>query len=760
MNDKLQRLTKVLEPVPAPRPPRTQAGSFSSPVSVPLSAEEPELGDAPALRDYWRVVHSHRFVVYTTLVLGLASAAAYNYIRTPTYLATATLQIDREQAGAARVSDRPYTELPEAPDYLETQYKVLRSRTLAKQVIAALDLAELPELAYSLKPEDLTAYTATVHPVVLEQFLDRIAVRPSKGTRLVNVSFESVDAELAPRVVNTLAESFVQHNLQSRWNATQKASVWLEEQLAELEEKLQTSETTLQDYAAAHSILFVEERKEITTEKLAHIEEELTRAESDRVRKQSLAMLVEDAVRRGANLPGSLSSETYTDLSAQLADLRRERSRLLVTFAPAYPSVRRAENEIESLAAALAGERQRLLDGVREEYEIARTREELLTKSALAQRLKVNRVGNDFIQYTILRRDAETNRELYEGLLQRLKEAGVAAGLRASNIAVLDPAEFPEQPFRPRKLVNLSVGLLGGLLFGVALAFVREHMDTGVRTPEEVERMTGLALLAVVPRTRGKHDDKKLNTQPANDPESPGLMRWEPEQILSEAYRSLRSSVLLGWDESMKRILLTSAQPQEGKTTLSLNLACSLAQLGRRVLLIDADMRRPDCARQLGLEPSNGLSEFLRGKAELDEVIQPTAIAGLSLLPSGESTTAASDLLYSPRLPAMLSEVGERYDHVVIDSPPSLALSDSRTISRLVEGVVLVVSDKTERGSLLRVKQMLDDAGAPFLGFVMNRIDLDHLDYGHYRNYGYYYSHPKEGEKKRRRKSSSKDRAA
>jgi len=215
----------------------------------------------------------------------------------------------------------------------------------------------------------------------------------------------------------------------------------------------------------------------------------------------------------------------------------------------------------------------------------------------------------------------------------------------------------------------------------------------------------------------------------------------------------LRSSVLLGWDESMRRILLTSSQPQEGKTTISLNLACSLAQLGRRVVLIDADMRRPDCARQLGVEPGKGLSEYLQGEAELDEAVRPTAVPGLSLLASGASTRAAADLLYSPRLAIALRELGERYDHVVIDSPPSLGLSDARTIGRMVEGVVLVVSDKTDRNGLARTKQTFDEAGVRLLGFVMNRVSLDGPDYGHY-GYGYYYTSSNEP------KRSSSRRAA
>lgn len=753
MNDKLQRLTQALEPTFRKQGPQTIAPTYS--------VEEPDLAEGQALRDYWKIVHSHRWLLATTVLLGLLAAGGYNYVVTPTYRATATLQIDREQPGAGQVGDRDVREPMEQPDYLETQYKVLKSRTLSRQVIDQLGMSERRELAYSLEPEELADYAGETHPVVVEEFQERLTIRPSKGTRLVDVSYESIDRELAAEVVNTLSDAFIEHNLQARWNATQKASVWLEEQLAELAAKLQASESALRDYAFDHSILFVEERKDVTTEKLSQMEQELTRAQADRVEKQSLAMLAEDAVRKDAPLPGSLTSEAFRELTAQLAELERERSRLLVTFAPGYPSVARIQKEIESLEAAITREKDRVLSGVREEFQVAENRESLLADSVAKQRAAVNRISDDFIQYDILKRDAETNRQLYEGLLQRLKEAGIAAGLRASNIAVLDPAESPNQPYRPRKLINFGFGMLGGLLFGVVLAFAREHLDVNVRTPEEVERLTGLGLLALIPRTPGKRDDQKVLTRPGDDPDNPGLVRWEPEAALSEAYRTLRSSVLLGLDDSMKRILLTSAQPQEGKTTLSLNLACSLAQLGRSVLVIDADMRRPDCDRQLGVEAETGLSEYLRGEVALDGLIQPTAVPGLSLLPSGRSTSTASDLLYSPRLPGLLSEMGERYDHVVVDSPPSLALSDARTIARLVEGVILVVSDKTERGSLIRTKQSFDDAGVPFLGFVMNRVNLDYLDYGHYRNYGYYYSYAETGERKRKGgRERREDRAA
>ena len=473
-------------------------------------------------------------------------------------------------------------------------------------------------------------------------------------------------------------------------------------------------------------------------------------------------MLAEDALARGREPPGSLTSKTYRRIEAELTELRQDYSQLMVTFAPGYPKVRRVRRQIDELEQALQVEQERIFSGVSESFQLAVQRERLLEDEVVRQRGLVNRLSDDFIAYDILKRDAETNRQLYEGLLQRLKEAGISAGLRASNIAVLDVAEAPDEPYRPKKLYNLSMALLAGLALGVALGFVQEHMDTVVRTPEEVEGLTGLSLLAVVPRSRRKDAPKVATTEPEQVPAvrrtiaAPPLngtptrsldaghgrpVQWNPDPGLSEAYRALRTSVLLGWDETMRRTLVTSSQPQEGKTTVSLNLACSLAQLGRPTLLMDADMRRPNCAKQLSVNPEYGLSDYLQGLAEFEQVVGQTPIKDLSLIAAGRFHSTASDLLYSPRLALLLQRAGERFQHVVIDSPPSLVLSDARTISRLVEGVILVVSDETDRGALSRTKQTFDEAGVRFLGFVMNRIDIDHLDYGYYRNYGYYYSY-------------------
>jgi capsular exopolysaccharide synthesis family protein len=345
-------------------------------------------------------------------------------------------------------------------------------------------------------------------------------------------------------------------------------------------------------------------------------------------------------------------------------------------------------------------------------------------------------------------------------------------------------------------------------VLGVVLAFGAEHLNTRVRTPDEVERLTGLDLLAVLPRRNAVRGNLRARLRIARGgvsvslerPRRPGAVLgplaeagngaahrgrqpaaagatvrieageagaggaggpsliparsaatgngrppaprvWDAEAGLSEAYRTLRSSILLGWEGGLRRLLITSSQPQEGKTTVSLNLACSLAQLERRVLLIDADMRRPNCARQLGVEARHGLSAYLRGAVEFDALLAATPVDHLSLIHAGSAEAFASDLLCSPRLAELLDEAARRFDHVIIDSPPSLVLSDARTISRLVEGVILVVSDETDRGALLRTKQTLDDAGVRLVGFVMNRVNLADLDYGYYRHYGYYYAY-------------------
>ena len=859
MDNQLEKLTAALAPT---RPPRAIA---SAPATTLLEFPEPAGGFS--LRDFWRLLQARRGVVTATILASLVAAAVYNYWKTPTYLAAVSIQIDREQPNIARL-DEELSRLPERPDYIETQYKVLKSRTLARRVIERLDLAGVPELTRGLRPwpaDRPAPYDGAggVDPRLVDAFLARLRVEPGKGTRLVSVSFESEDPKLAPAAANSLAEEYIEHNLEAKWNATQKASGWLQQQLASLQDALEASETELHEYAAKHSILFVEERKDITTEKLARLENELTVAQSERIEKQSLALLTEAAVRGGPGLPAQLTSSALQELRNKRIDLRQERQNLLVSFGPSYPRVVRVEREIEEVERSIQEENQRLLSRVREEFQLAQGREALLLEAVGRQRGLVNLLSDDFIQYDILKREAESNRQLYEGLLQRLKEAGVSAGLRASNVAVLDPAEVPERPYRPRPLVNLLFALLSGSVLGVVFAFAADHLNTRVRTPDEVERLTGLDLLAVLPRRKavgGKvrarlriargalsvsiakskqsgavlgplteaagatshyvcgssaagtnGSDRQIDrglgmgTAASNDagaaaeiaagdrihsihggsidgpsidgetnlavagalqngaaaPEAGRSMSpfpplrgssgsnshaaaprvWDAEAGLSEAYRTLRSSILLGWEGGLRRLLITSSQPQEGKTTVSLNLACSLAQLGRNVLLIDADMRRPNCARQLGVEATHGLSAYLRGGVDFDSLLAETPIRHLSLIHAGAAEAFASDLLCSPRLAELLDEAARRFDHVVIDSPPSLVLSDARTISRLVEGVILVVSDETDRAALLRTKQTFDDAGVRLVGFVMNRVNLADLDYGYYRHYGYYYAY-------------------
>jgi capsular exopolysaccharide synthesis family protein len=802
MDDKLEKLTAALAPV---RPPKA-----TLPAAAPALLELPEATGGVSLRDFWRLLQARRAIVTTTILAALVSAGIYNYSKTPTYLATASIQIDREQPNIARL-DEELSRLPERPDYIETQYKILKSRTLARRVIERLDLAGAPELSRAIASSSAASPAAIrlvasgdpapAHSRLVDAFLARLRVDPGKGTRLVDVSFESEDPKLAPAVANTLADEYIEHNLEAKWNATQKASVWLQQQLTSLQQALESSESALHDYAARHAILFVEERKDITTEKLARLENELTAAQAERIDKQSLALLVEGTVRGGAELPAQVTNAALEDLRTKRASLRGELQKLLVSFGPTYPRVVRVERELEEIARSIEAENQRLLARVREEFELAQGREKLLLDAARQQRGLVNRLSDDFIQYDILKREAESNRQLYEGLLQRLKEAGVSAGLRASNIAVLDPAEIPEHAYRPRRLLNLLFALLSGTVLGVVLAFGAEHLNTRVRTPDEVERLTGLDLLAVLPRRNllrgnlrarlriargavsvslerprqpgavlgpltetgngagrgggsstasaepaaaGPARQGGASLVPLRDAASPGRPAaprvWDAEAGLSEAYRTLRSSILLGWEGGLRRLLITSSQPQEGKTTVSLNLACSLAQLGRKVLLIDADMRRPNCARQLGVDARHGLSAYLRGTVEFDALLAATPVDHLSLIHAGSSEAFASDLLCSPRLAELLDEAARRFDHVIIDSPPSLVLSDARAISRFVEGVILVVSDETDRGALLRTKQTLDDAGVRLVGFVMNRVNLADLDYGYYRHYGYYYA--------------------
>lgn len=760
--------------------------------AVPAAYETVETEEAPDLLAYWRVIQKRRWTILTIFFMLFTLVLLWTLKQKPIYGAKVLLEIEKENPGLATVQE--LFELDAVSDtYLQTQYKILGSESLARRVIDQLRLDKLaefnpPQPWWSLGEKKTAAAPTLVvgtsepeqdpaaYQAVLQRFQDRLAVAPVKYSRLVVVHFESEDPALAAQATNTLAANYIEQNLEARWEASQKASEWLSQQLTGLKAKLEQSEEELQTYAHEHGLLFLQnqqgENENIVNQRLRQLQEQLTQAEADRYQKEALYQLL--AQGNYASLPGIHDNTVMQTLTVQLAELQREHAQLTTTFTSQYPRVEQLENQIQEVQSVLEQERNKAAERIRKEYEAAKQREEFLRQAFQRQEEQANLIAEKSVQYSILQREVETSKQLYEGLLQRLKEAGVSAGLKASNIRIVDSARPPEEPDKPKVLLNLVLGFLLGLGLGVGAAFLQEYLDNTLKTPEDVERFLHVPALALIPSVEslsgrrgraygygyGLYGQARLLESGAEGTPEKGLARggtprgWyridelDPQRsTLAEAFRSLRTSVLLSTAERPPRILLvTSAQPGEGKTTITLNLAISLAQLGQRVLLVDGDMRRPCLHKVFKLYESGGLSSYLTGQGEWRSGVLPTGVPHLDLMACGPIPPNPAELLSSERMRTFTQEALGEYSFLVIDSPPVLHVTDARILARLAEGTVLVVKGAATPRELARRAQLhCRDVGANVVGVILNNLDVRLGDYYYYYyryyRYGYGYGY-------------------
>jgi polysaccharide biosynthesis transport protein len=709
----------------------------------------------PHLLDYIIILRKHQWLILTFLLTVVTVVTIASFKMKPVYVAAARVEVDRESQGMTPFPDsNSYDAFVDMENYLETQSKILQSETLALQTIKSLDLIRYPEFGGG---PNMTAWAhsgpAPQRPAILGAFLGRLTVKRVPNSRLIEVTFEAQDPQLAALIVNTHLHNFVEQNFRSKYDATMQASNWLSGELEELRIKVEKSENARIAYQRANQTWQIDEKQDITTSKMADLSKAVTEAQTDVAQKEALYRM---AVSGNVDaLPAAHGSEVLTELLKRKSNIDEQYAEALSQYGPNFPKVLRIAAQQKELDDDLNRARKTLIESVQQEFNTAQSHVELLQETLDRQRAEANDQAEKLIQYHILQHDAESNRLLYDGLLQKLKEATITVGLRSDNIRVVDPALAPGSPSRPQKARNILLAFLIGLVGGVGLALFREYLDNTVKSPDDIEALTGLPSLAVVPAMPGLNAHQGRLSRRAGEGTSAAsaagrielLSYAQPKSQISEAFRALRTSLLLSQAEHPPQVILvTSALPREGKTTAAVNLAVTLAQLGDRTLLMDSDLRKPGIRRALNLTLGKdvGLSSYLAGVSSLDEAtIQHPTITNLSALTTGPVPPSPADLLSSHRMREAIAELRRRFKFIVIDSPPVMAATDAVILSALTDGVLLVVrSGETPKEAFTRTRDLLAAVKCRLLGVVLNAVDSSAPDYYYsYRYYPYAYGY-------------------
>lgn len=728
--------------------PRQYPLTSPHPLYYPPNAEE-----EVHLRDYLHVILRRKWIVITFFVAIVTTVTIGTFMVKPQFKSSVTIKIEKENPNILAFKDVVGIEMAEE-DYYQTQYKILKSRSLAKRIIRSLKLNTNPEFVPDLQNKENKADNNTlskqdkpleddgISSGLIDSFLQKVDVIPLQKSRLVNVSFTAYDPELSAKIANSIGEAFIGLNIESKFEATYQARTWLEKQLEVMKAKVEQAEEKLNEYAAKNGIIFLKKDEDekgkgtdsenIVTKKLSELSTELTAATSERISKEALYKEMRSGDPESSSVV--MNNHMIASLKKDYAALDSEYNEQLKIYKPDYPKMVRLKERISQTKKKIDLETKKIISSIKKDYEIAVNRETQLKSALGAQKKEALDLNQRTIQYQILKREADTNKELYNGLLQRLKETGVSATLTASNIQVLDRAEVPKTPFKPKKTLNIMLSIIVGLLGGIGLAFFTEYLDNTIKTPEDIEKRMYLPPLGLVPRFDDNKDNLPMEYVVHSDGANPIL----------EAYRSIRTFLLLSTGGKPPRVMMvTSPARDEGKTTTVINTAISLTKSDVKVIIIDADMRRAKLHHVFSLDNKIGLSTFLSGNAEFgDGLIKTADIQNLDIITSGPIPPNPAELLGSYRFIDLIHALYPLYNFIVIDTPPVLGISDPLIVSQHTDGVIMVVkSGNTPKEAAQEARRLLESVNAKILGVVLNSIEQSAMRYSyHYNYYKYYYT--------------------
>lgn len=714
-----------------------------SPVPFTFEQATTTRGETPLIRQYLRIARRWRYVIIGTVAACVLIGLIVTLLMTPRYTAIATVEILRESNQVTTFQGVERETSVADQEFYQTQYGLLESRSLSERVAAQLRLIDDPKFYEQFNvSEDSTAFQlvngrfpangrAARQRVAGKVLRDHLTIAPTRMSRLVSIEFTSPDADFSTKVANAWAENFIQTNLERKIQATSYGRNLLQRQLAQQKERLDETQRQLVSYASRERIINLPAQqgadgstseRSIVADDLASLNTALAQATAERI---AAGARYREVGRAGAS-GEALRNQAINSLRQRRAELSADYQRLMTQFEPGYPAARGIKSQIDQLDRSIGSEERRVASSFEADYRGALERERGL--QSRVEQLKGNYLDlrRRSIQYNIYQQEVDTNRALYDGLLQRVKEIGVANGVGVNNISIVDQADPPQKPSSPRLVLNLILSLVAGLGLGAALALGLEQMDEAIADPEEIERQFGLPLLGSVPKVAGKTPMEALADRKSE---------------LVDAYIAVQTSLAFTTEHGVPRSLsVTSTRPAEGKSTTALAMATTLTRSGKKVILIDGDMRSPSVHYLGGVDHDHGLSNFLAGNDDITALTFEMRDLGFTAMSAGPIPPNAAELLTGSRLSVLIARLLESYDHVIIDSPPVMGLADAPLIASRVEGVVYTVESHGIRSTLVKTAlARLTAANVRIFGGVLTKFEARKAHYGYGYEYGYGY---------------------
>jgi len=702
------------------------------------------------LRDLWQVLLRRKWVVLIFFFIVVSATIIATYLSTPIFRSSLTLQINRDTPKILDYQDITPSESVYEKDFYQTQYELLRSRSLAQRVIDQLGLKDNvifsgkivsqeeddngvgALLGVNKSNQSESIKIAIERNKLVNRFLGNLTIEPVKRSRLVKIHYDSPNANLAAKISNAVAKNYINMNLERRFDSSSYAKTFIADRLRQIRASLEDSERQVNEFARANGIINLNDSQPMVLKQLQQVNDMLSTAENNRIEAE--ALYLEMLETKGQGLNQILNSSVIQQLKHLLAELESEYQEKLNIYKSAYPTMVQLQGRVKEIKQKINDEMKNIRSAIFSNFK-AQKREEVLLLDKLSKlKQKVLDLQDRSIRYKILQRETNTNKQLYQGLLQRMKEVGVAGGISTNNITIIDKAEIPLNKHKPNLSLNALLAMIFGLIGGIFLAFFFEYFDDTIKAPADLEKHTQLPVLGIVPELKSV-----ANSLHIKDTEVGLISFHDSRSAIAEAYRSTRTALQFSTPSGTPDVLLvTSASPGEGKTTSALNIATTFSQMGSKVLLIDTDLRNPSIHNALGIDNSKGLTNYLAGGASPFEVSQHTMIMRLFVIPSGPLPPNPAELLTSKKMKDLLEQAKSKFDCVILDGPPVMGLADALVLANMADGTVVVIeSGATRHEHLQSALKRLHTTKAAIVGGILSKYTAQGGE-DYYNSYYYY----------------------